>query len=78
MKVACVMVGSTLYIFVHVYIYLRNLYLVDINECITEQSPCRNDQICVNSLGSYLCICSRVGYVDNTLREICEGNNHSL
>ena len=67
-KVACVMVCSIL----SAYNYFRHYYFVDIDECIAERPPCGNDQVCVNSRGSYLCACN-VGYVYNVLRETCEG-----
>ncbi|XP_062913743.1 protein kinase C-binding protein NELL2-like [Mobula hypostoma] len=56
-------------------------YCEDINECAQDKHYCRENTICVNSLGSYTCICT-TGYikVDDyscTEHDECSTNQHN-
>ena len=44
----------------------------DINECV-ESSPCRPNQQCENTVGSYVCRCG-IGFRYNAATQNCEGN----
>lgn len=46
--------------------------IVDVNECTNDPNPCRGNQKCENTVGSYVCRCA-VGYRFNTATQFCEG-----
>jgi fibulin 1/2 len=53
--------------------FLSDWYLiVDVNECTNDPNPCRGNQKCENTVGSYVCRCA-VGYRFNTATQFCEG-----
>ena len=45
----------------------------DIDECATNMSPCVENSICVDTIGSYYCLCGP-GYVCEG-DHVCKGNN---
>ena len=47
-------------------------YFLDIDECLNTM-VCGKDQICVNTVGSYLCTCA-IGFLYNTIEETCDGS----
>ena len=47
----------------------------DVNECL-ENDPCGDDQVCKNTVGSYLCTCT-AGYVYNMINKTCDGKHYS-
>jgi hypothetical protein len=48
--------------------------VLDVDECAESQVPvCDSVQQCVNSLGSYRCICKR-GYIEDPETLACVGN----
>ena len=48
-----------------------NLFLPDIDECITGELECDDNSICVNSPGSASCVC-KPGYTGDGI--FCKGN----
>lgn len=44
----------------------------DVNECNSDTSPCEVNQVCKNTAGSYLCLCT-AGYVYNMINKTCDG-----
>lgn len=50
---------------------LDNIEL-DINECTSGNNPCRGNQQCENTVGSYVCRCA-IGYRFNAVTQYCEG-----
>ncbi|KZS09136.1 Fibrillin-1-like protein, partial [Daphnia magna] len=50
---------------------------VDVNECTSEPGPCRGNQQCENTVGSYVCRCA-IGYRFNTATQFCEDINECL
>lgn len=50
-------------------------FISDVNECTASTgSPCRGNQQCENTVGSYVCRCA-VGYRFNANSQFCEGNS---
>lgn len=56
---------------------LQFLSDADINECTSGVSPCRGNQQCENTVGSYVCRCA-VGYRFNVATQFCEGMPNNL
>ena len=52
--------------------YLITFTLIDINECSEETDGC--DKICINTLGSYYCMCS-VGFTLDADNHTCLGQS---
>ena len=46
----------------------------DMNECL-EDAPCGDGQVCINTNGSYLCVCT-AGYVYNMIKKTCDGEHY--
>ena len=53
---------------------LYKIYYLDIDECLNTL-VCGKDQICVNTVGSYLCTCA-IGFLYNTKEETCDGRTY--
>ena len=54
---------------------LSNLYMLhiaDINECAADMGGCIPPELCLNTLGSFQCICP-VGYIITDNTSLCEG-----
>ena len=41
-----------------VKLYKQFLFVADVNECLTGQAVCGAGKKCVNTLGSYACVCA--------------------
>lgn len=52
------------------------LFGADVNECL-EMNRCPENSYCVNTPGSYSCICE-IGYVKNAQTNECEGVNSAF
>ena len=66
---------STVRIFMHVFLKVSILVLVDIDECAIGNYTCGDNSACVNALGSYACFCID-GYTGRSSRdgkEQCSG-----
>lgn len=48
----------------------------DINECIEGQHNCKSNQMCMNTYGSFYCVCPR-GYSAKTPQSPCKGEGSS-
>ena len=57
------------------YNVLLNIVITDINECGDASHTCGHNE-CVNTIGSFTCICDNGYELDNTLR-VCKGNMHT-
>ena len=53
----------------------KPLICTDIDECASMSSPCPGGT-CINTLGSYLCVCLP-GYTIDPIKESCVGNDHN-
>ena len=56
-----------------------SLLIVDINECKNENSVCPENSQCINTNGSYTCVCDE-GYFHVQTESVneCKGKNHML
>ena len=65
------------YIKIKLYIFEYSRYL-DKNECLGNNTTCPKNSMCVNTVGSYMCLCkpgfTRLGQQCNDVNE-CIGNN---
>lgn len=52
------------------------IFFSDINECIEGQHNCKSNQICMNTYGSFYCVCPR-GYSAKTPQSRCKGEGSS-
>lgn len=52
-------------------------FIKDINECILNMGNCGKNFVCLNTVGSYLCIC-KPGLIFNFDTFICEKNKGYL
>ena len=48
----------------------------DINECTEGQHNCKSNQMCMNTYGSFYCVCPR-GYSAKTPQSPCKGESTS-
>ena len=59
-----------------VLLHCSNFFFSDINECIEGQHNCKSNQMCMNTYGSFYCVCPR-GYSAKTPQSRCKGKGSS-
>ena len=47
---------------------------LDINECLTS-NPCPHNSTCMNTIGSFNCICA-IGFAYNETTRVCQGEKY--
>ena len=44
----------------------------DVDECLTEVDTCSENETCLNTAGSFICLCN-AGYIKSDNESACEG-----
>ena len=50
---------------------------LDLDECDEGLHNCKSNQMCMNTYGSFYCVCPR-GYSAKTVNSPCEGKNSAM